>query len=56
LEDNPSLQPYLAEATIKGYQKGLDLVIKETPIPIEVLPTTCPFSNFEIFEEAIELK
>lgn len=56
LEDNPSLQPYLEEATTKGYQKGLDLVIKETPIPIDTLPTTCPFSQFEIFAEPIELE
>jgi hypothetical protein len=56
LEDNPSLKPYLDEATTRGYQKGLDLVIKETFIPIDSLSQICPFSDFEIFEEPIELE
>jgi hypothetical protein len=55
LDDNPSLKPYLPEAIAFAYQDGVDLVERETPIPLDVLPTTCPFSTFEIFEEPIEL-
>lgn len=56
LKGNPSLKPLLAAAIEISYEDGLDLVIKETPIPLDLLPQTCPFSNFEIFEELIELK
>jgi hypothetical protein len=54
LKENPSLKPYLAEAIEIGFQDGLDLVFKETPIPLEALPEACPFSEFEIFEKSIE--
>ncbi|NJM67474.1 MAG: DUF29 domain-containing protein [Acaryochloris sp. RU_4_1] len=54
LEDNPSLKPYLAEAIIRGYQKGLDLVNRETPLDPNQLPQTCSFSEIEIFEESVD--
>jgi hypothetical protein len=56
LQDNPSLKPSLAESIVRGYPKGLDLVNKETPLDPKQLPQTCPFSDFEIFEELIELE
>jgi hypothetical protein len=55
LKNNPSLKPFLAEAIDEGYEDGLDLVDRETPIPIESLPQTCHFSIIEIFEAPIEL-
>ena len=38
LQENPSLKPYLPEAIEIGYQDGLDLVGKETPLAPEQLP------------------
>jgi Domain of unknown function DUF29 len=56
VQDNPSLKSYLPEAITRGYQDGLDLVERETPIEMETLPQTCPFSLSEIFEEPVELE
>jgi hypothetical protein len=56
LDDNPSLKPYLGEAISKSYLKGVDLVDRETPIPLVSLPQDCPFSDVEIFEDPIELE
>ena len=44
LEDSPSLQPYLIEATESAYQKGLNLAVKETPLDYENFPLECPYS------------
>jgi hypothetical protein len=56
LADNPSLKPYLSEAIERGYQDGLDLVDRETPLDSKQLPQSCPFSEVEIFEQALELE
>jgi hypothetical protein len=56
LADNPSLKPYLPEAIERGYQDGLDLIDKETPIDSRQLPQTCPFSEAQIFDEPVELE
>jgi hypothetical protein len=53
---NPSLKPYMSEALEVGYENGLDLLDRETPVELEQVPQVCPFSEFEIFEEPIELK
>lgn len=55
LRDNPSLKPYLAEAIAIGYESGLDLIGRETPLDPETLPQTCPFTEAQIFTESIEL-
>jgi hypothetical protein len=55
LNENPSLKPYLPEAIRLAYPDGLDLVGQETPLDPEQLPSSCPFSNEEIFEQPIEL-
>jgi Domain of unknown function DUF29 len=58
LHENPSLKPHLPEAIEIGYQDGLDLFDRETtitPEALQALPQTCPFSEFEIFEEPIKL-
>jgi len=55
LEENPSLKPYLPEAISKAYRYGLTLVGKETSLDPKQLPQVCPFSEFEIFDEPMEL-
>jgi hypothetical protein len=55
LADNPSLKSYFPEAIARGYQDGLDLVDRETPLNPEQLPQVCPFSNTEIFDETLDL-
>ncbi|WP_448561932.1 DUF29 domain-containing protein [Trichothermofontia sp.] len=55
LEENLSLKPYLPEALAKGYQYGLHLVERETPIDLNALPPSCPFSIAEILEAPIAL-
>jgi len=54
LRENPSLKPYLNEAIEVGYEKGLNLVGKETPLDPKELPQICPFSESEIFEVPVE--
>lgn len=54
LQENPSLKPYLSEAIEIGYEKGLNLVGKETPLDPKQLPQVCPFSEVEIFEELMD--
>jgi hypothetical protein len=56
LMGSPSLKPYLAEAVALAYQDGLDLVERETPIDLTLLPPQCPFSEVDIFETPIELE
>lgn len=53
---NPSLKPYMSEAIEVGYEKGLNLVGKETPLDPDQLPQVCPFSEAEIFDEPLELE
>ena len=53
LKENPSLKPYLAEAIAIGYEDGLDLVNRETPLDPNQLPQVCPFSEADIFEQPI---
>ncbi|NJM95602.1 MAG: DUF29 domain-containing protein [Acaryochloridaceae cyanobacterium CSU_5_19] len=56
IADNPSLKPYLPEAIERGYQDGLDLVDRETPLDPDQLPQSCPFSETEIFDEPVDWK
>lgn len=56
LKDNPSLKPYLDEAIIIGYEDGLLLFGKETPLDPKQLPQSCPFSEAQIFKEPVKLE
>lgn len=56
LKDNPSLKPYLDDAIAIGYEDGLLLFGKETPLDPKKLPQSCPFSEVQIFEEPVELE
>ncbi len=53
LKENPSLKPYLLEAIEIGYEKGLNLVDRETPLDPKQLPQSCPFSEAEMFDEPV---
>jgi hypothetical protein len=53
LKENPSLKPYLSEAITIGYEDGLDLLGRETPLDPDLLPQSCPFTQIEIFEEPV---
>ncbi len=55
-KENPSLKPYLAEATELAYPLALSLVEQETPLNIQELPQSCPFSETQIFDEPVELE
>jgi hypothetical protein len=49
IQKNPSLKPYLPEAMEEGYQSGLDLVVRETPLDYPDLPEKCPYTREQIF-------
>jgi len=55
IEENPSLKTYLPEAITRGYQYGLNLVERETPLDLRTLPQSCPFSIAQILEATIAL-
>lgn len=48
LEENPSLNPYLNEAIQKGFRQGINLVVRETPLDYNNLPTECPYTVTQI--------
>jgi hypothetical protein len=43
LAESPSLRPYLPEAIAAGFQAGLDLVVRETPLTYDQLSTSCSY-------------
>jgi hypothetical protein len=45
----------MSEALEIGYEQGLNLLDRETPVDPKQLPQVCPFSEFEIFDEPLEL-
>jgi hypothetical protein len=50
LQENPSLKPYLDEAVQKGFRQGINLVLKETPLDLNDLPTECPYAISQILD------
>ncbi len=55
LKKNPSLKSYFNEALEIGYENGLRLVDRETPLDPNQLPQDCPFSDTQIFAEPLQL-
>lgn len=51
LDQNPSLKSYQDEAIAKGYQLGLLLVGRETPLDPKTLPGQCPFTPEQLFDD-----
>lgn len=50
LKDNPSLKSYLEEAITNGYESGLDLVVKETPLNYVDLPPACIYQKEQLLD------
>ncbi len=48
LEDNPSLQSRLAEATAKAYRRAVLLAMKETGLERSMFPNECPYTLEQI--------
>lgn len=52
LAENPSLQPYLAEALAIAYRLGLNIAVRETGLPYEIFPSECPYPLEAVLSEA----
>lgn len=52
LNENPSLQPYLAEAIEAAYELGLAIVVQETPLDYSDLPAQPPYAAKQILDPA----
>ena len=52
LAENPSLQPLLAESIGAGYRYALLRIDRETGMPADAFPQTCPYSASEVLSEA----
>lgn len=50
LQESPSLQPYLEEALQTGYEDGVDLAVRETNLPYESFPETCPYALKQVMD------
>jgi len=51
LQENPSLKPYLEEAISKGFRQGISLVLRETPLDLDVLPPECLYTIAQILDQ-----
>lgn len=51
LQENPSLKSYLDEALQLAYQSGIDLAVRETNLPYETFPETCPDSLEQVLSD-----
>lgn len=51
VDENPSLKPYLEEAIAKSYKQAIALVVKETPLDKDDLPSQCPYSFAQILDQ-----
>ena len=50
LAENPSLRPGLGDAIRTGYRYALLRVDRETGLPQDSFPSTCPYGDAEIFD------
>ena len=51
LEDNPSLRPQLTQRLSKAYGKALLKAEKETQLPAQTFPASCPYAMDDILRE-----
>ncbi|PZU99248.1 MAG: DUF29 domain-containing protein [Pseudanabaena sp.] len=51
VDENPSLKPYLEEAIAKSYKQAIALVVRETPLDKDNLPSKCPYPFAQILDE-----
>ena len=54
LEDNPGLQPRIPEAIARAYRQARTLAARETGLPEEAFPETCPYRTDEILSREFE--
>jgi len=51
LENTPSLQNYLHEATMKAYPKAVALAVDETGLPKSTFPPNCSYSIAQLLDK-----
>jgi hypothetical protein len=51
IEDNPSLRPLFEESVTNAYPKAVKFAVKETGLPTNTFPRTCPYSLEQILDE-----
>ncbi|WP_434685626.1 DUF29 domain-containing protein [Pseudanabaena minima] len=51
VSENSSLKPYLEEAIAKSYKQAIALVVKETPLDKNDLPSECPYTFVQVFNQ-----
>ncbi|MFM7602659.1 MAG: DUF29 domain-containing protein [Pseudanabaena sp.] len=51
VNENLSLKPYLEEAIAKSYKQAIALVVKETPLDKNDLPSECPYTFAQVFNQ-----
>lgn len=52
IKKNPSLNPKIYESVEEGFLDSKDLIEKETPIDLKLLPATCPYTFEQIMDDA----
>ena len=50
IQENPSLKPYLDQAIAEAHELALALVVRETPLDYEDLPSECPYEIAQVFD------
>lgn len=50
-EENPSLRPLFNESVANAYPKAIQFAVKETGLPANTFPLTCPYSLEQILNE-----
>lgn len=50
LAENPSLQPLLPDLVSDAYADSCDLVVRETPLDYDALPSACPYTVTQILD------
>lgn len=50
VDDSPSFKPYFEAAIERGYQSGLDLVVRETSLTYTDLPADCKYTPAQILD------
>lgn len=50
LLENPSLKPYLDQAIQKGFRQAINLVLRETHLDVDDLPSECPYAIAQILD------
>lgn len=50
VDESPSLQSYLPEALVKGYESGLNLAVRETALNYNAFPSDCPYSSEQVLD------